>query len=186
MFSILNGLKEKLSQRKKYNRLRKVMARQNVSLMLPCYIFNESNLICQDYIHIGSGSWMSLFGKLYIDRGTIIGPRVKIHTANHNYEGNMLPYDENVLVKDIHIGPNVWIGADVTILPGCVIGEGAIIGACSCVTKDIPPLAIVGGNPARILKYRDSELYYQNKSDNNIYLKKKKTGAINIRIRRIG
>ncbi len=50
---------------------------------------------------------------------------------------------------------DVWIGARVTVLPGCRhIGRGAIIGACAVVTKDVPDFAVVAGNPAKVMKYR--------------------------------
>lgn len=54
------------------------------------------------------------------------------------------------------IGHDVWIGADVTILKGVTVGHGAVIGAGAVVTKDVPPYAIVVGNPARVLRYRFS------------------------------
>ena len=53
------------------------------------------------------------------------------------------------------IGNDVWVGANSVILPGVKIGTGAIVGAGSVVTKDVPEYAIVVGNPARILKYRE-------------------------------
>ncbi len=52
------------------------------------------------------------------------------------------------------IGNDVWIGANSVLLKGVVIGDGAIIGASAVVTKDIPPYAVVIGNPAKIIKYR--------------------------------
>lgn len=55
---------------------------------------------------------------------------------------------------DTVVGNDVWIGMDATILPGVTIGDGAIIGAKSVVTKDVPPYTVVGGNPARELKKR--------------------------------
>ena len=53
----------------------------------------------------------------------------------------------------IKVGNDVWIGAGAIILPGVTIGEGAIIGAGAVVTKDVPPLAVVVGNPGRVIKY---------------------------------
>ena len=88
----------------------------------------------------------------------------------------MLPYDDLYITKDIYIGKNVWIGADVTIMPGVTIGEGAVIAACSCVTKDVPPLALAGGCPAKVIKYRDENRYNQLKSEGKIYLTYKKDG----------
>ncbi len=58
---------------------------------------------------------------------------------------------------DVIIGNDVWIGYEVTILSGVHIGDGAAIGACSLVSQDVPPYAIVGGNPARIIRYRFRE-----------------------------
>ena len=51
----------------------------------------------------------------------------------------------------------MWIGHKAFILPGVVIGQGAIVAACAVVTKNVPPYAIVAGNPARIVKYRFNE-----------------------------
>jgi acetyltransferase-like isoleucine patch superfamily enzyme len=58
---------------------------------------------------------------------------------------------------DVVIGNDVWIGYGVTILSGVHVGDGVAIGACSVVTHDVPPYAIVAGNPARIVKYRFDE-----------------------------
>jgi virginiamycin A acetyltransferase len=57
----------------------------------------------------------------------------------------------------ILIGNDVWIGHGATIMSGVTIGNGAVVAALSVVTKDVPPYAIVGGNPAKIIKYRFSE-----------------------------
>lgn len=84
-----------------------------------------------------------------------------IITENHNYEGEKLPYDTTYIRKNVTIGDCVWVGSRVIIMGGVSIGEGAIIAAGSVVTKDVPPLAIVGGNPAKLIKYRDAEHYYR-------------------------
>ena len=88
----------------------------------------------------------------------------------------MLPYDDKYLVQDVEIGDNVWVGADVTLLPGVKVGEGAVIAACSVVTGEIPPLAIVGGVPAKVIKYRDKDKYYKLVAENKFYIKLKKEG----------
>lgn len=59
--------------------------------------------------------------------------------------------------RNIRLGNDVWIGRRATIMPGIHIGDGAIVGAGAIVTKDVPPYAIVGGNPARLIRYRFSE-----------------------------
>ncbi len=58
---------------------------------------------------------------------------------------------------DVIIGNDVWIGRSAMILSGVKIGDGAVIGARAVVTKDVPPYAIVGGNPARLIRYRFDE-----------------------------
>ena len=59
--------------------------------------------------------------------------------------------------KTINIGNDVWIGTRAIIMPGVKIGNGAVVGAGAIVTKDVPPYAVVGGVPAKIIKYRFSE-----------------------------
>ncbi len=174
--NIIKLLRNKISNRIFIRDLKK----NNVIILSPFYIYKRENFFCNSDVYIGPGAWLSLFGHLHIKEGTIIGPRLKVHTANHNYEGNMLPYDNKVLVKNVVICENVWIGADVTILPGVTIGEGAVIAASACVTKDVPPLAIVGGNPAKILKYRNADRYYKNKAQNSRYLREKSLNRIQI------
>lgn len=147
-----------------------------VTLCRPYNITPINNLVLGEHIYIGPEAWFSLRGKCRIGSGTIFGPRCKIHTSNHRYEGTMLPYDHIYTVKDVVIGENVWIGADVSIMPGVTIGEGAVIAACSCVTKDVPPMAVVGGNPMRIIKYRDAENYNRLKAEGQIYMALKAQG----------
>lgn len=92
------------------------------------------------------------------------GEGLKIFTRNHNYEGEAIPYDNTFVCKPVKIGDCVWIGAYVILLPGTVIGEGAIIQAGSVVHGEIPPMAIAGGNPAKVFAWRDREHYNELKS----------------------
>lgn len=89
-------------------------------------------------------------GGITIGDNSLIGHNVTIATLNHDFN----PKNRASLnPKPVIIGNNVWVGSDSTILPGVSIGDGAIVGAGSVVTKDIPPLAVAAGNPARVIKY---------------------------------
>ena len=65
-------------------------------------------------------------------------------------------------------------------MAGVEIGEGAIVAACACVTKNVPPMALVGGCPARIIAYRDAEIYQRLKKAGKIYLSMKAAGKTRI------
>lgn len=108
-------------------------------------------------------------GKVEIGNYFHSGIECMIITQNHNYEGEMIPYDETYIYKNVTIGDCVWFGNRVLVTGNVNIGEGSIIAAGSVVTKDVPPLAIVGGNPAKIIKFRDKEHYYRLKSEQKFY-----------------
>jgi maltose O-acetyltransferase len=77
--------------------------------------------------------------------------------GGHKFEKRDIPmgHQGHGEKTELNIGDDVWIGARAIVLPGCKrIGNGVVIGAGSVVTKDVPDFAVVGGNPARILKYR--------------------------------
>lgn len=89
--------------------------------------------------------------KVTIGDNAFIGPNVSIYTACHPLE----PKKRNLFIEwaePVTIGKNVWIGGDVTILPGVTIGDNVVIGAGSVVTKSFPPGVVIGGNPAKIIK----------------------------------
>lgn len=92
------------------------------------------------------------------------GEGLKIFTRNHNYEGDAIPYDAKSVRKPVLIADFVWIGAHVILLPGTKIGEGAIIQAGSVVHGEIPPMAIAGGNPAKVFAWRDKERFLRLKA----------------------
>lgn len=78
--------------------------------------------------------------------------------GSHDYDNDVaIPYGSSYVSKQVIIDDFVWLGSDVTISGNVHIGEGAIIAIGSVVVKDVPPYAIVGGNPAKIIKYRDIE-----------------------------
>ncbi|MDD2375984.1 MAG: acyltransferase [Clostridia bacterium] len=117
-----------------------------------------------DYSSIGDDIVMYATenSKIVIGEGTIIAPRCKILTSNHNYNSEDLmsiPFDNRNFVKDVIIEEAVWIGDSVIILSGVTIGKGAVIGSGSVVIKNIPKYAIAVGNPAKVIKYRDEVIF---------------------------
>lgn len=86
-----------------------------------------------------------------------IGPAAVILTLGHDPQ---CP-DFSLRGGDVVIGDHAWIGYRALILPGITIGEGAVVGAGATVTKDVPPYAIVAGNPARIIGQRNPNLKYR-------------------------
>jgi len=73
-----------------------------------------------------------------------------------DYHGGVLR-EEDVIPQPIIVGNDVWIATNAKVKQGATIGDGAVVAMESLVTKDVPPYAIVGGNPARIIKYRFNE-----------------------------
>lgn len=107
----------------------------------------------------GIGQYSRLQGKIDIGNNVMMGAECWIYTSNHEFSDINKPMIEQgyKAQEPVVIGDDVWIGGRVTILPGVTIGQGAILGACAVVTKNVEPYAIVGGNPARVLKYRNKE-----------------------------
>lgn len=89
-------------------------------------------------------------GGIIIEDDVLVGPKVNLITENHPLD----PSDRQaLLLKPIVIKRNAWIGAAATILPGVTIGENAVVAAGAVVSKDVPANTIVGGVPAKVLKY---------------------------------
>lgn len=140
----------------------------------PVYLEFEENIKFVGYAYVGPHAYWSGKGKITVGNNCIFGPKTTIWTYNHNYESKIfIPYDSEDILKEVVIEDNVWVGLSALILPGVRIAEGAVIGAGSVVTKDVPKCAIVGGNPAAVIKYRDTLLYEKLKSEGKLYLNNK-------------
>lgn len=139
---------------------------KNVTFASGIYFCSPKNITIGNNVRIGTHSSLSGQGGITIGNNVSMGREVLIWSANHNYDcPKTLPYDKEYIKKPIIIEDNVWIGARASIIPGVKIGEGAIIGLGAVVTKDVPPCAVVAGNPAKIIKYRNIEKYKELKAE---------------------
>ena len=114
------------------------------------------NVEINDYVHIGVAE------EVTIGDNTLIASKVFISDHNHgcyNGENQSSPGEKPISrvlkTQKVTIGKNVWIGEFVSVLPGVTIGDGAIIGAMSVVSKDIPSNSIAVGSPAKVIKIYD-------------------------------
>src|SRR5918992_2577312 len=121
----------------------------------------------QGKIVIGDGAALNSFCRIFghgtveIGEDTQIGPGSLITTTGHDYRGEL-----ETSFKSVVIGKGVWIGANVTVLPGIEIGDYAVIGAGSVVTKNIPPRAVAVGVPARVIKWIDADFKGESEDSN--------------------
>lgn len=101
-------------------------------------------------------------GKVIFGNYCAVGEELRIISSNHDISDINLQFalqkriglEINPISKSVIIGHNVWIGDSVIVLPGIKVGNGAILAAGSIVTKDVPPYGVVGGCPAKVIKYR--------------------------------
>ncbi len=117
-----------------------------------CALVHGARIICDSEILIGDYallSWNVVLMDTY---------RVPLNVSERRRELERVPTrqprltDGDVNATPIRIEPNVWIGFDSCVLPGVTIGEGSVVGARSVVTEDVPPYAVVAGNPARVIR----------------------------------
>ncbi|TKA62782.1 hypothetical protein B0A49_02418 [Cryomyces minteri] len=111
------------------------------NLELGAGVFINFNCTVIDTCHVSIGA------------RTLVGPNVSLYSGTHPIDPRLRNGTKGPeLGREIHIGEDCWIGGNVVILPGVTIGDGSTVGAGSVVTKDVPPLVVTAGNPARILR----------------------------------
>ena len=108
------------------------------------------NIHIGDNFHADYNCTMLDVAEIRIGHNCLIGPDVGIYTAGHQVQPEGRTLDGYGI--PVMIGDDVWIGGHSTILPGVVIGDGAVIAAGSVVTENVEPRTLVAGNPARLKK----------------------------------
>ncbi len=114
------------------------------------------NLIIGNDVDLALNVLIETTGGVTIGDRALIGYGAKIFSSNHRIP----PNHENIFGaghsdRAVVIGKDAWLGANVIVLPGRTIGDGAVVGAGSVVTKDVPAFTIVAGNPAKVVRVRD-------------------------------
>ena len=94
-----------------------------------------------------------------IGEDVLMGPEVVMMSAGHAFADPAIPINQQGETprRPVRIGNDVWIGTRAVIMPGVQVGNGAVIGATSVVTRDVPPLAVVAGVPARVIRMRGKQ-----------------------------
>lgn len=124
-----------------------------------CVEMTGREIYVEDAVHMGPFCRLHGEGGIWVGEGTIFGPEVTVISSMPGYDDpETLPFDARKRSMPVRIGKGVWVGYGATLCPGITVGEGAVIGMGAVVTEDVPAGAVVGGNPARIIRERDPEV----------------------------
>ena len=128
-------------------------AGKNINIEQGAYFGFGDGLSIGDNSGLGVNSYCK--GDITLGDDVMMAPDVVFRTRNHRYDDLTRPmWQQGYVNRPVVIEDDVWIATRAIILPGVHIHRGAIVGAGAVVTKDVPSYAVVGGNPARVLKYR--------------------------------
>jgi acetyltransferase-like isoleucine patch superfamily enzyme len=132
----------------------KKMGRE-VYLLKNCTLLSPEGIEFGDFVWVNHHTSLSGQGGLKIGNFVMIGPNCNVLTSTHNFHEWTKPMShQGVSNGAVEIGDDVWIGANAVILPNVKIGRGSVIGANAVVSTDVEPFSIVGGVPAKLIKYR--------------------------------
>ena len=108
------------------------------------------NFSIGEYSSIGDKSWVYALAKIQIGDKVCVGESVRLLTGTHD----IMSTNFALIRKPVVIESGCWIATSATVFPGITVNEGAVVGACAVVTKDVEPWTVVAGNPAHFIKKR--------------------------------
>ncbi len=130
---------------------------KNVTIYPDVMFFGDGPIVIGDNVDIGNNTiiYSSKNGGVTIGSNTMVAAQCYIIDMDHGLDANIPIMNQQNSVKAVKIGDDVWLAANVTVLKGSNIGDGAIIGAKALVKGDIPSNAVAVGTPAKVIKYRE-------------------------------
>jgi maltose O-acetyltransferase len=133
-------------------RLRLKRCGRSVDFETGMIVRNPGRISIGDGCSFGSFVILDAHAPITIGDNCMFAARATISTFTHDYTRS--PMNSVTITKPVAIGNDVWLGIGATVMPGVVVGDGAVIGAHALVTRNVPPYAIVVGVPAKVMKYR--------------------------------
>lgn len=129
---------------------------KGITILSGAEVLNAHNFTIGSHSGIGKDCKLNCEDEIIIGNRVLMGPEVLIFTSNHVWSPQERTYFcQGITKAKVIINDDVWLGARSIILPGVVIGKGAIVAAGSVVTKNVPEYVIVGGSPAKIIKIKE-------------------------------
>lgn len=137
----------------------------SVKIGIPFVVGNPKNVFLYENVSIGGGEVSATNARFIMKKNSVCSSGLMVRTGNHYQEvGKLFRFiddtykREHGLIekfdKDVIVEEDVWLGVNVTLLSGVTIGRGAIVAAGSVVTKNVPPYSVVGGIPAKFIKFK--------------------------------
>ena len=120
-------------------------------------VSDNASLEFGDHVFIGRGTKFDVINKVSVGDHTVIAPDCFITDHNHGVAPESPIDQQPCRAKPVVIGKDVWLGTKVVVVAGVKIGDGAVVGAGAVVTHDVPPMAMVAGVPAKLVRYRHNQ-----------------------------
>jgi acetyltransferase-like isoleucine patch superfamily enzyme len=161
-FEVINGLVFSLPRFRFLNAIKSTVLRfagaqvgRRVVYYPGVWIMPWKKLRVGDEVDLALGVIITTSGGVSIGARTLVGYRAQILSTNHRIPlGHDPIFSAGHESAPVHVGQDVWIGAQAIILPGVTIGNGAVVAAGSIVTRDVAPYTVVGGVPAKVIRIR--------------------------------
>lgn len=166
LLRVMAGIRERLTRRYYRTVMFSRCAQGGDRVIIGPDVWWNFHLVQPENLSIGEGTVLN--GECYINaqggvrfgRYCHVGKGLTIYSSNHNHRSTVsIPYDDVDILKPVEIGDCVWIGANVCLLPGSTIGDGAVIAMGSVVRGNVKACSIVAGNPSKVVGQRDAETF---------------------------